>query len=114
MSANTPLAQCHRRLELDKRRSYEYRVREVEHGYFSPLVFSISGGLGPTAYKRIASLIAEKKEQPYSLTWLWLRCRLSFSLLRSAIVCLRGSRSSYHRPSTANPLDSSIDLMCPS
>ena len=72
MSANTPLAQCHRRLELDKRRSYEHRVREVElHGYFSPLVFSTSGGLGPTAtvvYKRIASLIAEKKEQPYSLT----------------------------------------------
>ena len=59
-------------------------------------------------------LIAEKKEQPYSLTLFWLRCRLSFSLLRSAIVCLQGSRSSYHQPSTANPLESSIDYMCPS
>ena len=25
-------------------------------------------------------------------------CRLSFSLLRSSIVCLRGARSAYHRP----------------
>ena len=85
--ANTPLAQCHRCLEQDKRRSYKHKVREVEHGCFSPLVFSTSGSLGPTVtvvYKRIASLIAEKKEQPYSLTLFWLCCRLSFSLLRSA------------------------------
>ena len=57
---NTPFA---RRLEQDKRRSYEHRVREVEHGCFSPLVFSTLGGLSPTAtivYKRIVSLIAEK------------------------------------------------------
>ena len=30
----------------------------------------------------------------------WLRCRLSFSLLRSAIACLRGARS--HRGCLAN------------
>ena len=100
-NVNIPLTQCHRRLEQDKRRSYEHRVREVEHGCFSPLVFSTLGGLSPTAtivYKRIASLIAEKNDQPYSRTFFWLRCRLRFSLLRSAIVCLRGSQSSYHRP----------------
>ena len=112
--ANTPLVPCHRRLEQDKKGSYKHRVKEVEHGCISPLVLSTSGGLVPTAmvvYKRIASIIAEKKEQPYSLTLFWLRCRLSFSLLRSAIVCLRGSRSSYHRPSTANLFESPIDLM---
>ena len=27
-----------------------------------------------------------------------IRCRLSFSLLRSAVLCLRGARSSRHRP----------------
>ena len=65
------LTQCYRRLEMDKKRAYEARVREVELGCFTPLVFSTSGGLGPAAktfYKRLASLIAEKHNQPYSLT----------------------------------------------
>ena len=89
---------------------YEVRVREVELGCFTPLVFSTSGGLGPAAktfYKRLASLIAEKHDQPYSLTLFWLRAKLSVSLLCSAIMCLRGSRSSYHR-STCSPLDSNV------
>ena len=59
---NTPLAHCYRKHELEKKRVYEERVREVEHGTFSPLVFTTAGGLGPTAtavYKRLASHIAE-------------------------------------------------------
>ena len=60
--SNTP-AQCYCRNELEKRRSYDERVREVEHGSFSPLVFSTTGGMGTAAtvvYKRLASLISEK------------------------------------------------------
>ena len=98
---NTSLSQCYRKNELEKRRAYDERIREVEHGSFSPLVFSTAGGMGATAnvvYKRIASLIAEKHGKTYSKTINWLRCRLSFSLLRSAIMCLRGSRSSHHNP----------------
>ena len=97
---NTSLAQCYRKNELEKRRAYDERIREIEHGSFSPLVFSAAGGMGETAkvvYKRIASLIADKYK-PYSKTINWLRCRLSFSLLRSAVMCLRGSRSSLHHP----------------
>ena len=98
---NTALTQCYHRNELEKRRAYDERIREVEHGSFSPLVFSAAGGMGATAnvvYKRIASLIADKHNKPYSKTMNWLRCRLSFSLLRSAVMCLRGSRSSLHHP----------------
>ena len=36
---NTQLAQCYRKNEQEKKRSYEERVREVEHGSSSPLVF---------------------------------------------------------------------------
>ena len=93
--------------------AYEERVREVEHGSFSPLIFSTSGGMGPIAtvvYKRIATLIAEKRDQPYSRTLFWIRCKLSFSLLRSAIMCIRGSRSSYHHP--AGMIGEAIDLTC--
>ena len=80
------LPQCYRRAELEKRRSYEERIREIEHGSFTPLVFSCSGGMGPLAtlvYKRLASLISEKSSQTYSMTLYWLRCKLSFSLLRT-------------------------------
>ena len=110
--ASSPLAQCYRRAELDKKRRYDERIREVERGTFSPLVFSSSGGMGPAAtvvYKRIATLISEKRGHPYSHVLYWLRCHLCFSLLRSAVMCLRGSRSSYHRHNLTDP---SIDLAC--
>ena len=37
------------------------------------------------------------KKLGYNLTLFWLPAKLSFSLLRSAIKCYRGSRSSHHR-----------------
>ena len=89
------LATCYRKHEYEKRRIYEQRVRDVEHGCFSPLVFNTSGGMGPiatTVYKRIASTISEKYNCRYSNTIRWIR--LNFSLLRSTIMCLRGSQSS--------------------
>ena len=43
---NTTITQCYRKNELEKKRSYDERVREIEHGSFSPLVFSTSGGMG--------------------------------------------------------------------
>ena len=98
---NSSLAQWYRKNELEKKRAYEERVREVEHGSFSPLVFSAAGGMG-----RLASLLAEKRGNSYSSTLHWLRCRLNFSLLRSAIMCIRGSRSTF---STTPPTES-MDL----
>ena len=44
-------------------------------------------------YKRLASL-PDKWDSNYAAVMGWVRCCLSFSLLRSAIRCLRGSRSS--------------------
>ncbi len=71
--------------------------REVEHATFTPLVLSATGGMANEArhfYKRIASCLATKWDQPYSCTPSWLRCRLTYSLLRSVIQYLRGARSS--------------------
>jgi len=73
------------------------------------LMFQRLGPLATIVYKRLASLISEKSSQPYSMTPYWLRCKLSFSLLHSAITCLRCSRSSYHRFKFS---DSAIDLAC--
>ena len=114
---NTPLAQCYRKNELEKKRAYDQRVREIEHGSFSPLVFSATRGMGAVAtvvYKRLAAMIAEKHEKPYSKTMQWIRSRLCFSLLHSAIMCLRGSRSSRHHPVHHHNVISggTIDLAC--
>ena len=110
--SNSSLASTYRRHEKEKRRAYQQRILEVEHGSFTPLAFSATGGMGPAAtvtYRRIASLLAEKRAQPYSRTIGWLRCVLNFSLIRSAIQCIRGARSARHRP-CRSPIDSSIAL----
>ena len=91
----TPLASQYKKHERSKRRQYEQRVREIEGASFVPLVFSTSGGMGPacsTTFKRLANLLGQKLDLPYSGMVNWLRCRLSFALLRSAIMALRGSR----------------------
>ena len=94
------LPSVYRRQEREKQRKYEQRIREVEHGSFTPLVFSTSGGMAKSAtaaYKRLASMLSIKRDQPYCTVMSWLRCRLAFSLLRSAVTCLRGARSSTGR-----------------
>ena len=58
---------------------YEERVRGIEHGSFSPLVFSAAGEMGNTAtvvymYQRLASLLAKERNITYITTLHWLRC----------------------------------------
>ncbi len=89
-----------RKQENAKKRAYEQPIREIEHGSFTPLVLSLTGSMGPTAsvfYKRLASMLAQKRDQTYSSTMAWLRCSLSFALLRSSIQCVRGARSAVGR-----------------
>ena len=83
--------------EQQKRRAYDQRVRDVEMGCFSPLVFSAAGGCGPTAdvvLKKLASCISTRQGKSYSHTLCWIRCHIGFSLMCSAVLCLHGCRSS--------------------
>jgi len=98
-------ASLFRRHELEKKREYGDRVRSVDCGSFTPLVFSTFGGLGREAtvfYSRLADLLSKKHGTSYTKTLSLLRCSISFSLLRSAILAIRGSRTSQcvERPST--------------
>ena len=96
-SKNINIAKCLRKQELEKKRAYDHRVREIEHASVTPLVLSASRGFAKVAtnfYKRLASLLSEKWDHSYKQTMNWLRCTLSFSLLRFAIQCIRGARSS--------------------
>ena len=92
---NQSLEASHRKQEEHKRRCYEERIINVEHGSFTPLIFTIAGGMSRGTqkfYDRLAEMLAESRGQPKSTVVAWMRCRLSFSLLRSAILCLRGTR----------------------
>lgn len=57
---------CFRCEENARKRKYEQRIIEVEHGSFMPLVFSTSGGIGnleSMIYKRLVSLMSEKRRE---------------------------------------------------
>ena len=82
--------------EKEKKRQYNSRVIEVEHGSFTPLVFSSYGGSSPETERFITELsvkLATKHDQELSVVKNWLRTKLSFTILRSAILSIRGSRT---------------------
>ena len=90
------LSAVYRQHENKKRAEYGRRVREIEHGSFTPLVFTTGGGMAPEAtvfFKRLASLLSEKRSESYACVLGWMRCTISFLLLRSALMCIRGTRT---------------------
>ena len=90
-----------KRHEDEKMRTYGQRIPDIEHGVFTPLVFSTTSGLGrktQTFYKHLADKLASKHSVDYCTLMGWLRCKISFAILRSAVLCIRGSRSSRHQP----------------
>ena len=88
--------QIYRLHETEKKRQYSSRVLEVEHRTFTTLIFTTTGGMGNEClmfYRRLAELIAIKRGEDYARTIAWIRARTSFALLRSALICLRESRT---------------------
>ena len=92
--------QIYRVHENEKKCQYSSRVLDIEHGTFTPLIFTTTGGMGKEClsyHSRLAELIAIKKGEDYAKTISWIRGRTSFALLRSALICLRGTRSTVRK-----------------
>jgi hypothetical protein len=92
---NQSIDATYRRHELEKKRQYNARILEVEHGSFTPLVFASTGGMSKEAtvfLKKVASDVATKEGEQYAHVMGLLRVRLAFKLMRAAITMLRGSR----------------------
>ena len=84
------LKQIYRQHETEKKRQYASRVLEVEQATFTPLVFSTTGGMAvedKRYHSRLPELLATKKGKSYATTM------SSIALLRSALLCFRGSRA---------------------
>ena len=80
-NSSQSLAATYQKHEKQKCRAYEQRVREIEHGSFTPLIMSATGGVGAAAnvcYKRLASLLSVKWNMPCSCTLAWIRCKTPF------------------------------------
>ena len=94
-----------------KHRAYEECVCEVEPGSFTPIVFcsgNMHGRSVTVTYRHLASLLSVKWNSPYPVIIGWLHCSLGFSLLRSALMCLRGSRSRAGSPGVPAAVDLAV------
>ena len=92
---NTKLETVFNQNERAKKSHYNQRVITVEHGSFSPIVLSAYGGFGKETDRFITKLtnkLSEKKEIPNSVMANYIRTKLSFELVRSQVLCVRGSR----------------------
>ena len=90
------LEQIYRNHENEKKRLYARRVLDIEQGTFTPLIFTSTGGMGNEClqyHSRLVQLISIKEGEHYAKTISWIRARTSLALLRSALICLRGSRA---------------------
>ena len=95
-------SQCHmttekilEKHEREKKRQYNRRIMNIENGTFTPLVFSVNGGMGKECsmyHKHIAEKISTKTEERYEKVLSMIRCKLSFIILRACLMCIRGSR----------------------
>ena len=102
--------QIHKMHEHEKKRQYAARVLEIEKGTFTPIVLTTTGGMGEEClryHRRLAELLAMKKGD-YPKAMNWIRVKISFSLICSALVCTRGSRSTRRKP--YNIMDIDIDI----
>ena len=83
---------------------------QIDHGIFTPLVFSIYGSMGRECHKfysRLSDLLLEKRNLPKSVVANWVRSKVCFALLKSSLLCLRGSRTVFRKTSV---LECDVDI----
>mgnify|MGYP006862623987 FL=1 len=107
------LSNIHKLHEDGKKRKYAERVNIIEHGTFTPLVFTTTGGMSKEYkiyYNRLAELIANKKREQYYTTIAWKRAKTCCSLHRSSLVCLRSSRTLKITTNAIKNIDMDIEV----
>ena len=95
------------RNEREKKRQYNQRCIQVEHASFTPLVPSAYGGCSRETHHFLNTLseqLSDKKGILPGVVMNWLHTKICFAQMRALILCVRGSRSLWHRP-TLNATD---------
>ena len=97
--------------ETQKDREYKQRIIEVEHADFMPLVFTCAGGISPKnrlLLKRLPEMISEKQNIHVSQISGLLRVRLNFALLRTTVLCCRGTRKKKYNAEPGTKSDGNL------
>ncbi len=105
-NVNKSTEQIYRSKEQAKKYKYNERILQIEKASFIPIVGSTFGGWGNEAnryHKRIASLLADKKNESYADVINHVRTRLRFCVLKSVLIAIRGIRG---KPRSAAPISS--------
>ena len=103
---NKSLPQLYKLHENHKIRDYQHRVLQTEKASFTPLVYSTHGGMAPQSlafHRKLASLVAEKRNESYNDVLSCMRTKLSFAMLRSILISIRGSRGK-RSPKSETPI----------
>ena len=77
--------------ESQNKLKYESRIINVEKSTFNPLIFACSGVT--KVITRLAAKVNEKGSESYANAITYIRTKISFAVLRSSVLCLRGCRA---------------------
>ena len=94
----TPLSRVYDSHEKEKKRQYNQRIMNFDHGTFTPLVYSVFGSLAPECsvfYRNLCLKLADKNNEKYEDVISWVKCKISFLCIRACLMCLRGSRKAF-------------------
>ena len=104
--------------ETKKKRQYNKRILNVKHGSFTPLFFYAMVGMGRESQlfsKSLSESLFDSRGQQLSVTVTWIRRKVIFALLKSVVLCLRGSRTPWVKDNLTDLLSYSTEnseLLC--
>ena len=82
------------------------RVNEIEHGTFTQLIFSCSGGMSQVClyfYKQLALKLPKKRNICVSEAVCFIPTNMNISFVKSLVLCIRDSRTvEYYENSIAD------------
>ena len=97
--------------EREKKRHYNERVLRIEQGSFSPMVFSALGAREcAMVFKRLIDLLADKRKTSTSLVASWVRRKVNFSIMKSLLSCVRGTRHPWYKENIVETVQKDINL----
>ena len=106
---NQSLATMMKTMENQKKKDkYNQWILDDENGSFTSLVFTTNGGMSTETkqfYRPLSQLLREKSDVSYSDARAWVKWQISFSLLQTSIICMRGSRLKKYNIRTEERID---------
>ena len=86
--------------EIKRKNGYVERILLVSQHWYSP--FKVEWVVKLIRFNKLSDMIANKRKEPTSVITNWIRTKLNFSLLKSCLLCLRGSRTPWNATRNIN------------